>query len=59
MGRTEPHCNPKEIQRQLHRAVLVVLEQKGQAELMALDALDVGERAVEATRTAPCSHWNC
>jgi len=28
----ETHCNPKEIHSQLHRAVLVTLEQKGQAQ---------------------------
>lgn len=52
--------DPKEIHRQLHRAVLATLEQKAKfkAELLALDALDVGERAMEAPRTALCSHWN-
>lgn len=46
--------------RQLHRAVLATLEQKGQAQSRTDSsyALDVEERVMEAPRTALCSHWN-
>lgn len=52
MGRLETPCNQKENHRQLHRAVWETLEHKGQvqAELIAHDALDAGERVMEVPR---------